>query len=60
MNLIHEPEGIYVTQTIYIYKILERFKLEDAKSKNVPLSKGVNFQKFLFAESNDLKRYFPR
>ena len=53
MNIMHKKEGIYITQTSYINKILERFNLRDAKIKAVPLSKDVNFRQLIFPEGND-------
>lgn len=40
MNLIHRKEGLNVTKSLYINKIVGRLNLQDKKIKAVPLSKG--------------------
>lgn len=34
------PKGVYLTKTAYADKFLERFKMRDSKTKEVPLSAG--------------------
>lgn len=60
INLLHKEEEIYVTQTLFINNILERFNLQNSKTINpVPLSKDVDFKQLLFPIFGYPLKYFP-
>lgn len=59
MNVVDREEGIYVTQTLYVEKILGRFNMNESTPRSVSLSKETAFKKLVFPDDNDPKRNSP-
>ena len=60
IRIDRRAEGIYLTQTSYVDKILNRFRMTDAKIKDVPLSPGDDTKKMTFPpEPVDADNTYP-
>lgn len=55
MNISKTADGVWITESSYIYKILEPFNIFNFKLITVPLLPSEDFKMMAFPIYNDLK-----
>jgi hypothetical protein len=58
VRIERDERKVYLSQTSYIERLLERFNLEDLNMKMTPMAEGVRLEKM--PESDDVKEDFKR